>query len=99
VVRKWVEEVRRQELDSDIAKLDPESLGVADERFTTEIDVSKYIDLRMKAASEHKLQMSPFQGLPEELTREFLRVDMLIRVFPPWRGGERERDIFEGVEI
>lgn len=98
VVRKWVEEIRRVQPDSDLAKLDPESMGVADERFTTEMDVSKYVDLRMKAASEHRSQVSPFQRLPEELTGEFLMKDMLIRVFPSWEGGEREKDVFEGVE-
>jgi LmbE family N-acetylglucosaminyl deacetylase len=97
MVRKWAEEIRRMEPDSDLAKLDPESMGVADERFTTEMDVSKFMDMRMKAASEHRSQVSPFQRLPEELTKEFLSKDMLIRVFPPWEGGEREKDVFEEV--
>jgi N-acetyl-1-D-myo-inositol-2-amino-2-deoxy-alpha-D-glucopyranoside deacetylase len=97
MLRKWVEEVGRMSPDSDLAKLDPESMGVADEEFTTEIEALEYVDLRVKASSEHKSQVSPFQGIPEELMRKFLRADMLIRVFPPWKGGEKERDVFEGI--
>ncbi|MBM3926789.1 MAG: GlcNAc-PI de-N-acetylase [SAR202 cluster bacterium] len=83
VLRRWAEEMRRRSPDSGLVRLDPESMGVADERFTTELDASPYVGLRMKAALEHRSQGSPFDGMPEELTREFLRVDMLIRVFPP----------------
>lgn len=80
-----------------MAKVDLNTVGVADETITTILDVSDYVDVRIQAAQEHRSQRSPFTMLPREITNEVLCRDFWIRAEPPWDGGEMETDLFAGL--
>jgi hypothetical protein len=41
--------------------------------------------------AEHASQVSPFEGMPDELRSEFLETDHLIRLQPPRASGSVER--------
>jgi N-acetyl-1-D-myo-inositol-2-amino-2-deoxy-alpha-D-glucopyranoside deacetylase len=78
---------------------DPESvyleteLGRPDDEVTTVLDVGSVLDQRRAAIAAHRSQTSPFVGLDEELELAFLAQDHLVRVVPPWPGGEVERSL------
>ncbi len=93
----WLKYIQETDPSSDMARLDPNTLGAVDEDITTVLDVSRYIDVRIQAAQQHRSQRSPFARLPRELTREVLRRDFLIRAEPPWDRGEVEADLFAGL--
>ena len=46
--------------------------------------------------TEHASQTAPFDGMPADLLDTFLDTDSLVRLQPPWDGGEVERDLFGG---
>ena len=94
---RWFKYIQETYPSSDMAQLDPNTIGVLDEDITTVLDVSHYVDARIQAAEQHRSQRSPFAILPRELTREVLRRDFWIRVEPPWDGGKVETDLFTGL--
>ena len=67
-------------------------IGTPDEDITTLVDVSDLIDLRWKAIRAHASQHPPYDAMSHELARAFLSTDCLLRVDPPWPGGEPEPD-------
>jgi LmbE family N-acetylglucosaminyl deacetylase len=70
-------------------------LGTPDEQITTVVDTSEHYQQRQAAIRLHASQASPFDGLPAQLHRAFLATDHLVRVNPPWAGGEVEQDIWD----
>jgi len=94
MLMNWQEHFQKAYPDSDIAKLDPRTLGTPDEAFTTVVDVSQYRELRLQAVNLHRSQTSPFASLPEEFKVTFLKSDSFVRVHPPWDGGPLETDLF-----
>ena len=70
-------------------------IGTPDEQITTVVDTAEHYPQRQAAIRLHASQASPFEGLPEELHRAFLATDHLVRVNPPWPGGEVERDVWD----
>jgi len=95
MLMNWQEHFQKAHPDSDIAKLDPRTLGTPDEAFTTVVDVSQYGDLRLRAVNLYRSQISPFASLPEEFKVTFLKNDSFVRVQPPWEGGPLETDLFQ----
>lgn len=92
LMQQWV---RHHAGDEDAAVyVELPEIGTPDEQLTTLVDTSDHLDRRLDAISRHASQSSPFAGLPDELVRSFLTTEHLIRVAPPWTGGEPERDIF-----
>lgn len=69
------------------------SLGTPDADLTTIVDAADQYPARLEAIALHRSQGSPFDGLPEDLRRAFLATDHLVRVSPPWTGGEQEREL------
>lgn len=65
-------------------------LGTPDRDLTTIVDVGDLLDLREKAISTHASQVPPFDLMGRRLRHEFLAVDRLVRVDPPWEGGPLE---------
>ncbi|MFC1845838.1 PIG-L family deacetylase [Chloroflexota bacterium] len=94
---KWFQYIREHDPDNDMAKVDPNTVGVEDEAITTILDVSNYVDIRLKAVAQHRSQRSPFTTLPRQMTNEVLCRDYWIRAAPPWTGGEPETDLFDGL--
>jgi LmbE family N-acetylglucosaminyl deacetylase len=94
---RWFKYIQETNPSSDMAKLNPSTIGVVDEAITTVLDVSDYVDVRIQAAQQYRSQRSPFSILPRELTREVLYRDFWIRAEPPWDGGNVETDLFDGI--
>jgi len=103
MMRKWFAAFAEADPDSDLAKLDPEEMGVPDETLTTELDISAHAETRRKAIEVHQTQYSPLDRMPSpELEADFLNTDFFIRVDPPLADGESgivETDLFEGLGI
>ena len=106
-MKKWISMLAEAEPDSDLAKLDPEQMGVPDEQMTTVLDTSPYAETRRAAIAVHRTQHSPLDRMPsKELEAEFLDRDYFVRVDPPVAAesdektpGELEHDLFEGLNL
>ncbi len=104
---RWIRILAEADPDSDLAKLDPEQMGVPDELLTTVLDTAPHAETRRAAIAVHRTQYSPLDRMPsDELEAEFLGSDYFIRVDPPAATetgdkttGELEHDLFEGLEI
>lgn len=96
-VRRWFQYIREHDPSSGMSQIDPETVGVEDEAITTVLDVSGYVKLRLKASGRHRSQQSPFTALPHAMTSEVLCHDFWVRAEPPWTGGEKETDLFQGL--
>ena len=91
---RWFKYIREHDPSNDMAKVDLNKVGVPDENISTILDVSNYVDIRIKAALEHRSQRSPFTELPRQMTQAVLCQDFWIRAEPPWDGKEIETDLF-----
>jgi LmbE family N-acetylglucosaminyl deacetylase len=89
---QWVEHLRASQPDA--AHLELGELGTPDEAITTVIDTSAHETLRRQAMAAHRSQTPPFEVMPSDLQRQFLTVERLQRVRPPWPGGPTEPDLF-----
>jgi len=96
-MRKWFQYIREHDPENEMAKIDPTTVGVEDNTITTILDVSNYVDIRLKAAEKHRSQRSPFNTLPRQMTQEVLCRDFWIRAEPAWAGSEPETDLFNGL--
>jgi LmbE family N-acetylglucosaminyl deacetylase len=92
LMRRWVEEMRRQQPDSDY--LGFADLGTPDEQITTVIDTTKHLGLREQAIATHRSQTSPYEIMPADLRADFLSAERLRRVYPAWEGGPIETVVF-----
>ncbi len=96
LMRKWVEALIREQPDSEHLGLG--DLGTPEDKITTVIDTTTFLELREKAIAVHRSQTSPYEVMPADLRREFLTAERLQRVFPDWDGGPVETDIFAKAE-
>jgi LmbE family N-acetylglucosaminyl deacetylase len=83
LLRRWLEEMRAVRPDTAYHALDPATLGRDDADITDVLDTSAVLDRREAAIAEHRSQVSPFEGLSDDLRRAFLTVDHLARVAVP----------------
>jgi N-acetyl-1-D-myo-inositol-2-amino-2-deoxy-alpha-D-glucopyranoside deacetylase len=90
LMRRWAEHMAAADPDSVYLDLD---LGRPDADTTTVLDTTPQVDTVRRAIAEHRSQVSPYDGLPEELEVAFLGTQHLQRVLPPWPGGPRETTI------
>jgi mycothiol conjugate amidase Mca len=75
------------------------TFGVSDDRVTTTVDVSKYVDAKRRSLVAHRTQMGPdqfFMRLPPELFTEFFGRENFQRVSGP-TGASPEVDLFAGL--
>jgi len=63
------------------------------EEVTTILDSRPYLGVRTRAGAEHASQTSPFSGMPPQLQEAFMGTDHLVRMQPPWTGGDLERSL------
>ena len=100
-MKRFFEILAENDPESDLAKLDPNEMGVPDESLTTELDISAYAATRREAIEVHQTQYSPLDRMPTlELEADFLNTDFFIRVDPPIEDGESgiiENDLFAGL--
>ena len=87
LLRRWLDEMRAVRPDTAYHSLDPATLGRSDADITDVLDTSGVLDRREAAIAEHRSQVSPFDGLSDDLRRAFLTTDHLARVEPVRRGG------------
>lgn len=92
LMRQWVEELRVKQPGSDHLALG--ELGMPESEVTTVIDTADLLALRERAITVHASQESPFEIMGPVLRRDFLTVERLRRIRPPWRGGDLETTLF-----
>lgn len=68
------------------------TLGTPDEDVTTVVDVAAHLEQRWEAMRAHRSQVPPYDAMSDEMAQAFLGSDRLLRVLPPWSGGDVERD-------
>jgi hypothetical protein len=85
--------------DPSWAHLRTETPGTPDEMITTNIDTARFLAERQQAIALHVSQKSPYEGLPSALRADFLTVEHLRRIRPPWADGVTEDDIMAVDEI
>ena len=78
---------------------DPEVMGTDDELITTVVDVGEHVEQKREALRAHASQSDGafLLGLPEEMGRVVFGSESFVRVRPPWTGGERETDLWQGL--
>jgi LmbE family N-acetylglucosaminyl deacetylase len=95
VIARWFAELERVRPGSGHLELDldREGLGRPLEEITTVLDTSDVIDVRNSASALHRSQTPPFDSMSADLRDEFLTRDHLVRLQPPWAGGEVEHSL------
>ncbi|MEX0762059.1 MAG: PIG-L family deacetylase [Dehalococcoidia bacterium] len=83
--------------DWDMANIDVSGMGAAEKDITTRLDTSMYLSVRKAAIAEHRSQAFPVQMLPADVQRLFMEMEHLVRIEPPWNGGQPETDLFSGI--
>jgi mycothiol conjugate amidase Mca len=76
------------------------TFGVADERVTTVIDVSGYVEVKRSALAAHRTQMGQeqfFMRLPAALFGEIFGRESFQRISGPTGGSSPELDLFSGL--
>ncbi len=76
LMRRWVEVMTERDPGSDYLALG--ELGTPDEEIDLVIDTAAHLDRREQAIRLHRSQVSPFEGLPADLRREWLSVEHLL---------------------
>lgn len=99
-IKRFIEEYVKIKPDNDFRDIDPDTMGIPDERFTTRLDVAAYVSVRLEAASKHRSQGSPFDLFPEAMHEEVFGNDYFVLVHPapaePTSG--LESDLFAGLD-
>ena len=93
VLEEWFAQLASVRPDAEHLEAQPEVPGRPLEQITTILDSRPYSDLRTRASAAHASQTSPFTGMPAALQETFLSTDYLVRMQPPWDGGEPERSL------
>ena len=91
---RWIDHLRRH--NPSMEHLDLGIPGTPDEHVTTLIPTAEHYEARERAIAAHYSQLSPYEGLPDDLRREFLTEEPLRRVVPAWEeGGPLETALFD----
>ena len=91
---RWFAELEQLRPDSEHLDLDQQGIGRAEDEITTVLDVAHLRPLREQAFTLHASQVSPVDGMSDGVRAAFLERDYLIRLQPPWPGGEQETSLF-----
>ena len=91
VLQMWFAELASARPDSAYADEAPPDAGRPIEEITTILDQTPYLSLRARASAAHASQKPPMAGVSPDLEATFLGTDHLVRIQPPWTGGEVER--------
>jgi len=93
-LKRWLDHLRRE--NPTMEHLDLGMPGTPDELVTTLIATPEHLEARERAIAAHHSQLSPYEGLPPDLRREFLTSEPLRRVMPAWEeGGPLETALFD----
>jgi LmbE family N-acetylglucosaminyl deacetylase len=94
MLARWLTELQNVRPDSAHLDLDERGTGRPEADITTVLDVRAVRQVRERAMALHASQVPPFAGMATDLRDEFLATDHLVRLQPPWEGGEIERSIW-----
>ncbi len=101
VIKQLAEFLAQQGIPSPFRNVDPDQMGLAEERITHTVYVPEYVDLKRRSLEEHRTQLSPnapLSALPEELWRAFRSVERYALVAGvPLPVGAPEDDLFAGL--
>jgi LmbE family N-acetylglucosaminyl deacetylase len=97
VMQGWLDHLAIAEPGHGLTSLDRETIGTPEEECTAALDVREYVPVVRRALAQQYSQWTPLPSLPEEQQHAFLDTDYFVRVSPPWEGGQRETDLFEGL--
>jgi len=93
-VQQWIDHMRRE--NPTMEHLELGIPGTPDATITTMIPTPEHLEMRERAIAAHHSQLSPYEGLPPDLRRQFLTVNPLRRVVPAWEeGGPIETALFD----
>jgi LmbE family N-acetylglucosaminyl deacetylase len=93
-LQRWLEHLHAA--NPTMEHLDLGIPGTPDETITTRIATPEHYEARERAIAAHHSQLSPYEGLPADLRREFLTEEPLRRVVPAWEeGGLIETALFD----
>ena len=79
-MRRWAEHMAQ--VQPDLVYLREAELGTPDGEFTQVLDTTAQLAAREQAIAAHGSQSSPFDGLPDDLRRDFLTREHLVEVRP-----------------
>ncbi len=97
LMRKAWARMAEEEPDSDMAQIDVEQLGTADEEITLTVDTTEHESRIREAFAAHKSQQSPLDRLDDDFSRSFLHEACYVRVYPqPVITGD-ESSLFDGI--
>jgi LmbE family N-acetylglucosaminyl deacetylase len=74
---RWAQHMAR--VRPEMTHLRHADLGTPDEQVAVVLDTSAHLDARERAIAAHRSQTSPFDGLPDDLRRDFLTREYLLR--------------------
>ncbi|HET6877551.1 MAG TPA: PIG-L deacetylase family protein [Jatrophihabitans sp.] len=94
LMARWFAALADVRPNSTHLELDLEAPGRPGHHITTVLDVAHLRSTRERAMAMHRSQTSPYAGMPEDLRAAFLETDRLVRLQPPWPGGQLERTLF-----
>lgn len=77
LLQRWVTYMSTHRPDA--AHLQVDELGCPDELITLRLDTRDQLPDRLRAIAEHRSQVSPFEGLPDDLRDAFLTTEHLRR--------------------
>jgi LmbE family N-acetylglucosaminyl deacetylase len=80
-MRLWAEHVRRVDPTSSFLQLG--ELGTPDDELTTVFDTREHLAARWRAIRLHRSQVSPYEGMPDDLASAFLGAEHLVAVRRP----------------
>ncbi|MBV8717205.1 MAG: PIG-L family deacetylase [Chloroflexi bacterium] len=99
-LRAFGERLRAAGIETPFSEIDDSAMtiGVNDDRVTTTVDVSAYVDAKRAALEAHATQMGPdqfFMKLPQELFAEAFGRETFQRMAGP--GPNAETDLYQGI--
>ena len=94
LLQRWADHRRTIDPASPYLDVEAAALGTPDERITTTIDTSRFLDRRWGAIALHASQRSPFDELPVDLAGAFLTTEHLVQLRPPVQDGGLTHDPF-----
>jgi N-acetyl-1-D-myo-inositol-2-amino-2-deoxy-alpha-D-glucopyranoside deacetylase len=94
LLSRWFAHMQQIRPETAHLELDRQGLGRPDDDVTTIVDVRAVRAVRERAIALHRSQVAPSEGLPDDLLADFLDIDRLVRINPPWPGGPVETSLF-----
>ncbi len=93
LLQRWFDRIAQIRPESGHLDLDHAGLGRPDDHVTTTLDATGVRELRERAIALHASQVSPYEGMPEDLRSDFLDTDRLVKAQPRPTGAEHRLEV------